>query len=210
VGLTLSLQATSWVLDFSESRGAARLVLLCFSHWVNNETFEAFRSIETLCRESKFSDRGVQLALRELAQIGELVPTGKRSDHGIPVYAMPRFRDWYQQAQKLGTSTPNDVHPERRSPRTTCTTPPNDVRKGGERRSPDFELDLYGLKERGASPTGNGHKPQTRIQRLRLAQDRKSTAERALKSPALRGAQRKTAEQIVAQAKAEIAELRHA
>ena len=69
----MSWQAVSWVLDYSKSRLAARLVLLSIANHANRDGENAWPSIPTIAHEAHISERQAQRALVELAAIGELV-----------------------------------------------------------------------------------------------------------------------------------------
>jgi hypothetical protein len=68
----LSVQALSWVFEHSESRLAARHVLLSIANHAKTDGSGAWPSISTIAHESRLSSREVQRSLRELKQLGEL------------------------------------------------------------------------------------------------------------------------------------------
>ena len=67
----MSVQAISWVFDHSQSRLAARLVLLAIANHAGSDGW-ADPSLFTIACEAHLSEREVQDAIRELEASGEL------------------------------------------------------------------------------------------------------------------------------------------
>jgi Helix-turn-helix domain len=83
----MSLAVMSWVLDESEARLGARLVLLALADYAHDDGSKAFPSVETLARKSKLSERGTRDALRKLEADGMVVSTGK-TKYGTIIYTV--------------------------------------------------------------------------------------------------------------------------
>lgn len=92
----MSHQATTWVMEFSESRLADRLVLLAIAHRVSNDSGAAFPSVATICREANLSERQVQYSIKSLEKLGELQVKRSGSEIGTHLYRMPKFIAWMQ------------------------------------------------------------------------------------------------------------------
>jgi hypothetical protein len=91
----VSHQATTWVMEFSESRLSDRLVLLAIAHRVSNDNGEAFPSVRTIARESRLSESSVHAAERRLSTRGELEIEVGASEYGTNIYRMPKFLSWF-------------------------------------------------------------------------------------------------------------------
>jgi hypothetical protein len=92
----VSHQATTWVMEFSESKLAARLVLGAIAHRVSNDNGEAYPSIPTIAREANVSESTAYQALLKLVEIGELELETAASPLGTNVYRLPKFRAWME------------------------------------------------------------------------------------------------------------------
>lgn len=68
----MSVQALSAVLDHSQSRLSARLVLIAIANHANELGENSFPNLETLGKEAGLSERQVIRAVRRLEEIGEL------------------------------------------------------------------------------------------------------------------------------------------
>lgn len=100
-GGTLSIQAMSWVLEFSKSRHAARLVLISIANHCSVMGDNAWPAVATIAREANISERQVQYALKELEEIGELSfvdGTGRGQTHK---FSLPAFQQWVQTLHPL-------------------------------------------------------------------------------------------------------------
>lgn len=92
----MSHQATTWVMEFSKSKLASRLVLLAIAHRISNDSGEAFPSVRTIEREANLSESAVHGALRNLVELGELEIDRGTSRLGTNIYRMPRFKLWIE------------------------------------------------------------------------------------------------------------------
>jgi hypothetical protein len=85
----VSVQAMSWVLEYSESRLAARLVLLSIANHAKADGTGAWPSVETIAKESLLSEREARYALRNLEILGELNTQLNAGPHGANLYSLP-------------------------------------------------------------------------------------------------------------------------
>ena len=92
----MSHQATTWVMEFSQSRLADRLVLGAIAHRISNDSGEAWPSIATIAREANLSERSVHYSIRALSAMGELEISQGKTRMGTNTYRMPRFLAWVQ------------------------------------------------------------------------------------------------------------------
>lgn len=76
-----------WVLDKSEARLGARLVLLTLAEYAHDDGTKAFPSVETISRKARLSERGTQDALRKLEADGMIRKTGT-TRHGTSIYTV--------------------------------------------------------------------------------------------------------------------------
>lgn len=67
----MSIQAVAWVLDHSQSRGFARLVLIALANHANDQQ-EAWPAQRTIAREAGISAGSVPDQVRKLVGLGEL------------------------------------------------------------------------------------------------------------------------------------------
>lgn len=75
----------TWVFEHSESRLAARLVLLALAEYAHDDGGMAFPSVTTLATKARVSERKAREALRELERDGGIEPMG-RTRKGTIIY----------------------------------------------------------------------------------------------------------------------------
>lgn len=85
----MSVQATTWVWEHSESRGTSRLVLLAIADAANREGKQSFQSAASIARMTGASMRSVWRAIDELVDLGELAKAGKHGQYQTTVYELP-------------------------------------------------------------------------------------------------------------------------
>lgn len=68
----MSVQASSWVIEHSKSKGSARLVLLMIANHAHADGTNAFPSVTTLAKECLMSDRQITRIIQALEASGEL------------------------------------------------------------------------------------------------------------------------------------------
>ena len=96
----MSHQATTWVMEFSESKLASRLVLLAIAHRISNDDGDAWPSVVTIQREANLCERQVFQSIKELVENKELEVREEVSEKGTNRYHMPKFLAWYKTIQK--------------------------------------------------------------------------------------------------------------
>ena len=69
----MSVQATSWVYEYSTATGADRLVLLAIADAANKEGRNSCQSAATLAKMSAASERTVWRCIARLEAAGEIV-----------------------------------------------------------------------------------------------------------------------------------------
>jgi hypothetical protein len=126
-------KAVRWVLEHSEARGSARLVLLVLAEHANGDS-PAWPSVATIAQEANITERGVQLALHELERLGEVKVDpggGRKRCNG---YHLPKTPN---SVRPSTSETPNSVRPsEVETPKSVPETPKS-VRRNPEQISPE-------------------------------------------------------------------------
>lgn len=90
----MSWQAVEAVLKFSQSKGSARLLLLCIAHHAGPDGSGARVALPTLEAESKIDRRHIQRHTKELEELGELLKQsggGRASSTYSVLLPMPRL-----------------------------------------------------------------------------------------------------------------------
>lgn len=85
-GPAVSVLASSWVWEHSESKGTARLVLLALADHAGSDGGDAYPSVTRLALRCGVSKRTVQEALKVLVSLGELVIDKQAGPHGANRY----------------------------------------------------------------------------------------------------------------------------
>lgn len=119
----MSVQAISYVLDFSQSEGGARHVLLSIANHVKADGTGAWPSVPTIAKESRLDQRTVFRALDELKKTGEIEIQSGCGPHGNNLYSMPKFMAMIQAQIKAGFVGPPTV--ELRIPKCNFCEAPN-------------------------------------------------------------------------------------
>jgi DNA-binding transcriptional MocR family regulator len=88
----MSIQAVSWVLEESRSRGFARLVLLSLANYANDDD-ECWPSMRTIAKNAGISLGSVSKQIQELVDLGELEVVSKGSHRTSTRYRIQRSRD---------------------------------------------------------------------------------------------------------------------
>lgn len=92
----MSVQAMSWVFDYSKAQANSRLVLLAIANHADSEGSKAWPALDRLARETLASRATVKRALQDLRGLGEVEwqrgfgfeGSRRRSNY----YWMPQFR----------------------------------------------------------------------------------------------------------------------
>lgn len=138
--MSIKVMAAVWEIEGIDSSEC--LVLMALADHADDRG-RCYPSIARLAKRTKLSDRGVQKVIARLIEKGFVTVTPSAGQGGANLYTVTATPDVPAivvadpvGARDVDAQRVNDVHPERGSPRTTGTTPPNDVRKTPERRSP--------------------------------------------------------------------------
>lgn len=143
----MSHQATTWVMEFSQSRLADRLVLGAIAHRISNDNGEAFPSIATIAREANVSESSVHASLKKLREIGELEVEASASRLSTNVYRMPKFLSWMAElhSERGGAKS---VPP---SKRPVCTGGVQNTGERGAKPAPEPSVTI--IEPSGSAPS---------------------------------------------------------
>lgn len=123
----MSLTHIMWVLDHSESKHGARLVLLALAEHANDEDV-SYPSVGSLARRANLSERATQEALRKLVEDDELREDGS-SEYGTNRYVLVGVRNLRGGAEsnaggvQNGAQNTSQTAPEPTTKSTTEPTP---------------------------------------------------------------------------------------
>jgi len=89
-----SVQAISWVIQYSRHKGNSFVVLLMIANHARSDGSGAWPSIPTLAKESRVSERTVQRTINRLRRTTnkippELVVEDGKGPHGCNLYSIP-------------------------------------------------------------------------------------------------------------------------
>jgi hypothetical protein len=101
----MAISVMTWVWNQSRSKHSARLVLLAIADCMNAEHGWAWPSNKEIARKANLTDRAVQLAVADLAKLGELEVGYNEGPKGCN-----RYRVLMTTPEK--SSPPKDLHPE--------------------------------------------------------------------------------------------------
>src|ERR1039458_6659087 len=87
----MSVQALSWVFDFSESTLAARHVLLSIANHAKANGTGAWPSVKRIAKEARVHERTVQRCLDELIELDELKVQWEKGPHGTNLYTLKKM-----------------------------------------------------------------------------------------------------------------------
>jgi hypothetical protein len=125
----------AWVWDHGPDRQSERFVLLALANFSNDEG-ECWPSMAGIARKVCMTERGVQKVIRSLEAEGWISTLIGRGRKGCNQYLINR-RNPEPRLPFDEPKTPNNVHPEQRSPRTRVQKTPNVVHHPPEPRSPE-------------------------------------------------------------------------
>lgn len=106
----MSVKAMSWVWEHSAAKSTARLVLLALADHAGHDGGDAWPSVGRLADRCGMSERTVQVALRQLVDLGEIEVASQAGPGGVNRYRLT--------LTPAGSAPPQDLHP-RKAPRGT-------------------------------------------------------------------------------------------
>jgi hypothetical protein len=83
----MSFNVVGWVLDHSEAKLGARLVLIVLAEHAHVDGTKSFPTVESIARRARLSERGARDALRRLEADGAIVKTGQ-TGYGAHIYTV--------------------------------------------------------------------------------------------------------------------------
>ena len=156
----MSHQATFWVLEFSESHLADRLVLLAISYRVSNDDGDAWPSITTLQREANVCERQVYDSIKKLTECGELLVREERSEKGTNRYHMPKFLAWYGTLHKMHPPAQNaGVTPAQRA-----VPPLHNVQRPPAQNADESSLESSKRQSSATTPSKSSQKSKPELE----------------------------------------------
>jgi DNA-binding transcriptional regulator YhcF (GntR family) len=87
----MSVQAMSWVFEYSQSLGGARLVLLSIANHASHDGDSSHPAIATIARETRMNRRAVQRTLPKLEKLGELEILRGHGRHNTHTFKLPKY-----------------------------------------------------------------------------------------------------------------------
>ena len=100
----MSWQAVTWVLEFSESTGYSRLVMIAIASHANREGKNAFPSLDTIALEARISRREVIYCVQSMEELGELRVTRGIGRGNPNSYEFPHVEQWLQKVHAVHQS----------------------------------------------------------------------------------------------------------
>lgn len=85
----MSVQATTWAWEHSESEGTTLLVLLAIADAANREGRKSCQSAETVGHMCRISSRSVRRHIQKLLDLGEVEIEGRSGVYGTNSYRLP-------------------------------------------------------------------------------------------------------------------------
>lgn len=144
----MSYQAVTWVLRFSRSVGAARMVLISIASHADDAGSNSWPSQKTIAKESSLSEFWVGKSIKKLVALGELRATApsKNTRGKSYLYSLPLVSS--QIILPLSTSTiPQHSCTPTALPPTALQKPPNAV--GVNRSEPSYPRSKPAQVQRG-------------------------------------------------------------
>lgn len=130
----MSIQAVAWVLDHSESKGYARLVLISLANHYNGKTGQCNPGQRAIAREAGISPGSVPPQIRALVELGELEVAEEGGPRKTARYSLPFMGAQELSAERSGAersarpkaerSARRRAEQNRKEPERTSTEPP--------------------------------------------------------------------------------------
>lgn len=130
----MSVEAISWVWKYSQSRLAARLLLLRIANNADENGCNSWHTVPSMARATKLSERQVTRAARQLEALGEITVKFNAGPNDSNVYTLVRMGD--NLSPPLVTSCPQSgdksgsANKERTSKNVQKLTPPTPLERG--------------------------------------------------------------------------------
>ena len=132
----MSVHVMSWVLQHSEEKLGARLVLLVLADRAREDGTNAWPSVESIARDARMSRRQVQRCLRDLEANGAITATGKH-DSGTTIWGVNMTPGGATSTTEGGVRTtpePSEDQPSGVTANAVTHREPRKVTLSGERR----------------------------------------------------------------------------
>lgn len=149
----MSLPVLTWVLEHSEAKLGARLVLLALAEFAHDDGSKAFPSNATLMRRARLSERGVRDALRKLEADRMIEQTGKTAARSVVYTIVGPFNVDSEPADSAGLRGQNEAAESAPEPRTQ---EPQENLIGSLGEPPLAERESAHADRRFATGFGNG------------------------------------------------------
>lgn len=149
----MSWQATNWVIEYSQHKGGALLVMLMIANCANEDGSDAFPGIERLARDTRMTSRQVQRIIQTLEKSGEIAI--RRSQGRFPNhYAFPVMN-------KSNPDKVSGLNPDKMSPSEKSDSDISDTNPDISDTNPDIAMSSDPSVERSVEPSlprarGNG------------------------------------------------------
>lgn len=153
----MSVQATTWVWDHSNSKGNARLVLLAIADAASKEGRNSCQSVSTIAEMCRLGEATVHRKISELVQLGEIHKEGTSGQYGTSVYSLPMMLA-PSQNERSQNETPlkTDVTPYQNDPNALSLLIDNPI-------NPNNSKELY--------PIGAAQAPKAQKRGSRISED---------------------------------------
>lgn len=130
----MSIQAVAWVLEHSESRGMARLVLISLANHHNGGTGQCNPGQRLIADEAKVSKTAARRALERLVELGELEILDPGDNRRAARYRLPFVKSGPQGTAERGPKRTAEVTPDE-----TAAVPPEGTRTARNRKEPEVK-----------------------------------------------------------------------
>lgn len=101
----MAIEVITWVLDHSQSRNGARLVLIAIAERAKPNGAGAWPSVADLMRRAQLSERAVQNGIKELERLGELKVEWNKGQKGSNLYTV------LMRVTPAESAPPQNLHP---------------------------------------------------------------------------------------------------
>jgi hypothetical protein len=136
-GDPVSIRVVAWVLEMSEARLGARLVLLALASHAREDGSNAFPSQATIAAEARLTDRQVRRCIKNLERDGAIARTGITAE-GVVIWRVNMSAD------KLSPPDIHDSYPGQIVQKNGRKCPTNRKNRSNRQRedSPDYDAGI--------------------------------------------------------------------